>query len=171
MAVTGLSVRAKDNCASPRRNCRAFSRCCIAPLSKRRRALYRLQIMWSSLSCNGYYHWFRRARRRYASNDTLWHWFIQVYFLRFLWRICPVDSIVETRVLEYHGEKRGDLIYTKEMLLAIGDRYEEQIAKDREADARYRWVLLVNTNEFSGHYFLYFCCHPGGVSTRCHNGA
>ena len=51
---------------------------------------------------------------------------------------CPVDSIVETRILEYHGEKRGDLIYTKEMLLAVGDRYEEQIAKDREADARYR---------------------------------
>lgn len=51
---------------------------------------------------------------------------------------CPVDSIVETRVFEYHGEKMGDLVYTKEMLLAIGDRYEEQIAKDREADAPYR---------------------------------
>jgi NADH-quinone oxidoreductase subunit I len=51
---------------------------------------------------------------------------------------CPVDSIVETRLLEYHGEKRGDLIYTKPMLLAIGDMYEEQIAKDRTADARYR---------------------------------
>jgi NADH-quinone oxidoreductase subunit I len=45
---------------------------------------------------------------------------------------------VETRVLEYHGEKRGDLIYTKEMLLAVGDRYEAQIAADREADAAYR---------------------------------
>jgi NADH-quinone oxidoreductase subunit I len=51
---------------------------------------------------------------------------------------CPVDSIVETRMLEYHGEKRGDLIYTKEMLLAVGDRYEPQIAKDRAADAAYR---------------------------------
>jgi NADH-quinone oxidoreductase subunit I len=51
---------------------------------------------------------------------------------------CPVDSIVETRILEYHGEKRGDLIYTKEMLLAVGDRYEDQIAKDRAADAGYR---------------------------------
>lgn len=59
-------------------------------------------------------------------------------FCGFCEESCPVDSIVETRVLEYHGEKRGDLIYTKEMLLAIGDRYEEQIAKDREADARYR---------------------------------
>ena len=51
---------------------------------------------------------------------------------------CPVDAIVETRILEYHGEKRGDLYYTKPMLLAVGDRYEEQIAKDREQDARFR---------------------------------
>jgi len=51
---------------------------------------------------------------------------------------CPVDAIVETRIFEYHGERRGDLIYTKPMLLAIGDMYEEQIAKDRAADARYR---------------------------------
>ena len=51
---------------------------------------------------------------------------------------CPVDSIVETRTLEYHGERRGDLVYTKEMLLAIGDRHEEQIARDRMADANYR---------------------------------
>jgi NADH-quinone oxidoreductase subunit I len=49
-----------------------------------------------------------------------------------------VDAIVETRILEYHGEKRGDLLYTKEMLLAIGGRYEEQIAKDRADDAAYR---------------------------------
>ena len=59
-------------------------------------------------------------------------------FCGFCEESCPVDSIVETRILECHGEKRGDLIYTKEMLLAVGDRYEEQIAKDREADARYR---------------------------------
>jgi NADH-quinone oxidoreductase subunit I len=51
---------------------------------------------------------------------------------------CPVDAVVETRLQEYHGEQRGDLIYTKPMLLAIGDRYEEQIASDREADARFR---------------------------------
>jgi NADH-quinone oxidoreductase subunit I len=51
---------------------------------------------------------------------------------------CPVDSIVETNIFEYHGERRGDLIYTKPMLLAIGDRYEEEIAKDRAEDAEYR---------------------------------
>src|SRR3989344_2971237 len=26
---------------------------------------------------------------------------------------CPVDSIVETHIFEYHGEKRGDLYFTK----------------------------------------------------------
>ncbi len=59
-------------------------------------------------------------------------------FCGFCEESCPVDSIVETRVFEYHGERRGDLVYTKEMLLAIGDRYEAQIAKDRAADAAYR---------------------------------
>jgi NADH-quinone oxidoreductase subunit I len=59
-------------------------------------------------------------------------------FCGFCEESCPVDAIVETRILEYHGEKRGDLLYTKEMLLAIGGRYEEQIAKDRADDAAYR---------------------------------
>ena len=59
-------------------------------------------------------------------------------FCGFCEESCPVDSIVETRILEYHGEKRGDLYYTKEMLLAVGDRYEKQIAADRTADARFR---------------------------------
>ena len=59
-------------------------------------------------------------------------------FCGFCEEACPVDAIVETRTLEYHGEKRGDLYYTKPMLLAIGDRYEEQIARDREQDSRYR---------------------------------
>ena len=51
---------------------------------------------------------------------------------------CPVDSIVETRIFDYHGEKRGDLLYTKDMLLAVGDKYEAQIATDRAEDAKYR---------------------------------
>ena len=59
-------------------------------------------------------------------------------FCGFCEESCPVDSIVETRIYEYHGEKRGDLLYTKPMLLAIGDKYEEQIARDRGQDARYR---------------------------------
>ena len=59
-------------------------------------------------------------------------------FCGFCEESCPVDSIVETNIHEYHGEKRGDLYFTKEMLLAVGDRYEPEIAKAREADARFR---------------------------------
>jgi NADH-quinone oxidoreductase subunit I len=59
-------------------------------------------------------------------------------FCGFCEESCPVDSIVETRVFDYHGEKRGDLYYTKQMLLAVGDKHEAQIAKDRTADAKYR---------------------------------
>jgi NADH-quinone oxidoreductase subunit I len=51
---------------------------------------------------------------------------------------CPVDSIVETRILEYHFENRGEHIMNKEKLLAIGDKYEAQIAADRREDARFR---------------------------------
>ncbi len=63
---------------------------------------------------------------------------VKCIFCGFCEEACPVDAIVETRVLEYHGEIRGDLTYTKEMLLAVGDRYEDQIARDRAADAPYR---------------------------------
>lgn len=59
-------------------------------------------------------------------------------FCGFCEEACPVDAIVETRVYEYHGEKRGDLYYTKPMLLANGERYEAQIAEDRELDSKYR---------------------------------
>ncbi len=51
---------------------------------------------------------------------------------------CPVDSIVETRVFDYHFENRGENIMTKEKLLAIGEQYETQIAVDRATDAPYR---------------------------------
>ena len=51
---------------------------------------------------------------------------------------CPVDSIVETRNFEYHGEIRGDLLMTKEKLLEVGDQYEAQIAADRAEDSPYR---------------------------------
>ena len=59
-------------------------------------------------------------------------------FCGFCEESCPVDSIVETNIHEYHGEKRGDLYFTKDMLLALGDRYEEEIASDRAKDAPYR---------------------------------
>ena len=59
-------------------------------------------------------------------------------FCGFCEESCPVDSIVEPHIFEYHGEKRGDLYFTKEMLLAVGDKYETEIAANRAADAKYR---------------------------------
>jgi NADH-quinone oxidoreductase subunit I len=59
-------------------------------------------------------------------------------FCGFCEESCPVDSIVETRIFEYHAEKRSDLVKTKQELLAIGDKYEQQIAADRAQDAPYR---------------------------------
>jgi NADH-quinone oxidoreductase subunit I len=59
-------------------------------------------------------------------------------FCGFCEESCPVDSIVESNIFEYHGETRGDLHYTKEMLLAVGDRYEQSIAGDRAKDSAYR---------------------------------
>ena len=49
-----------------------------------------------------------------------------------------MDSIVETHIFEYHFENRGEQIMTKDKLLAIGDRYEKEIAAARSADAVYR---------------------------------
>jgi NADH-quinone oxidoreductase subunit I len=51
---------------------------------------------------------------------------------------CPVDSIVETGFLEYHFETREEGIMTKEKLLAVGDRFESEIAENRNRDAAYR---------------------------------
>ncbi|GJM06596.1 MAG: NADH-quinone oxidoreductase subunit I [marine bacterium B5-7] len=51
---------------------------------------------------------------------------------------CPVDSIVETDMMHYHFEERGQNILTKEQLLAIGDQYESQIAATKAEDAEYR---------------------------------
>jgi len=51
---------------------------------------------------------------------------------------CPVDSIVETRFYEFHFENRGENVIHKDQLLALGDRYEQQLAADRATDAKYR---------------------------------
>jgi len=51
---------------------------------------------------------------------------------------CQVDSIVLTGCLEYHMESREEGILTKDKLLAIGDRFESEIAENRNKDAAYR---------------------------------
>ncbi len=63
-------------------------------------------------------------------------------FCGFCEESCPVDAIVETRLYEYHFEDTdkaaGNYIMTKEKLLAMGDKYEAQLAEDRAAQAKYR---------------------------------
>lgn len=51
---------------------------------------------------------------------------------------CPVDAVVQTTVTEYHFEHRGEHILTKEKLLAIGDKYEQDIINTKVKDAIFR---------------------------------
>ena len=51
---------------------------------------------------------------------------------------CPVDSIVMTDIHEFHFEGREGTVIDKPGLLAIGDRYESEIAAARSLDAPYR---------------------------------
>lgn len=51
---------------------------------------------------------------------------------------CPVDAIVETQNFEFTTETHEELIYNKEKLLANGDKWEPEIAKNLEADQHYR---------------------------------
>jgi NADH-quinone oxidoreductase subunit I len=70
---------------------------------------------------------------------TLYEWdAFKCVYCGFCEESCPVDSVVLTREMHYTMKTRGDQIYTKQELLAIGDRYEPQLAEDRELDAPYR---------------------------------
>lgn len=51
---------------------------------------------------------------------------------------CPVDAIVEGPNFEFATETREELFYDKDRLLANGDRWEREIAKNLELDAPYR---------------------------------
>jgi len=51
---------------------------------------------------------------------------------------CPVDAIVEGPNFEFSVETREELLYDKDKLLANGDRWEREIAKNLELDAPYR---------------------------------
>jgi NADH-quinone oxidoreductase subunit I len=51
---------------------------------------------------------------------------------------CPVDSIVETDMHEFHFEAAARPCTPRPMLLAIGDKYEAEIAAARGEDAAFR---------------------------------
>ncbi|KAJ3012654.1 UNVERIFIED_CONTAM: NADH dehydrogenase Fe-S protein subunit 8 ndufs8 [Siphonaria sp. JEL0065] len=51
---------------------------------------------------------------------------------------CPVDAIVEGPNFEYATETHEELMYNKEKLLANGDKWEPEIARNLKADHLYR---------------------------------
>ena len=51
---------------------------------------------------------------------------------------CPVDAIVEGPNFEFSTETREELYYDKERLLANGDRWERELARNIKMDAPYR---------------------------------
>ena len=63
---------------------------------------------------------------------------IKCIYCGFCEESCPVDSIVETDLHEFHFESREETVYTKAMLLAVGDKYEKSIAAARAQDAAFR---------------------------------
>ncbi|MCF6226163.1 MAG: NADH-quinone oxidoreductase subunit NuoI [Xanthomonadales bacterium] len=59
-------------------------------------------------------------------------------FCGFCEESCPVDSIVLTDFADYHMEDPKESVLDKQQLLALGDRFEESISKNRQQDAAYR---------------------------------
>lgn len=51
---------------------------------------------------------------------------------------CPVDAIVEGPNFEFATESREELLYNKEKLLANGDKWETEIARNLESEHLYR---------------------------------
>jgi formate hydrogenlyase subunit 6/NADH:ubiquinone oxidoreductase subunit I len=81
---------------------------------------------------------------------------------------CPVDAIVEGPNFEFATETREELYYDKERLLANGDRWEREIAKNLAQDAPYRLdkgakPLLRPSGLPQGHFFAQ---SPTNASTR-----
>jgi NADH-quinone oxidoreductase subunit I len=63
---------------------------------------------------------------------------LKCIYCGFCQEACPVDAIVEGPNFEFAAETREELMYDKDKLLANGDRWEREIAKNLELDAPYR---------------------------------
>lgn len=63
---------------------------------------------------------------------------LKCIYCGFCQEACPVDAIVEGPNFEFAAETREELMYDKDKLLANGDRWEREIARNLEMDAPYR---------------------------------
>ena len=63
---------------------------------------------------------------------------VKCIYCGFCQEACPVDAIVEGPNFEFSTETREELYYDKDKLLANGDRWEREIARNIGLDAPYR---------------------------------
>ncbi|MEO9968934.1 MAG: NADH-quinone oxidoreductase subunit NuoI [Hyphomonadaceae bacterium] len=63
---------------------------------------------------------------------------VKCIYCGFCQEACPVDAIVEGPNFEFATETREELYYDKDRLLANGDRWEREIARNLELDSPYR---------------------------------
>ena len=63
---------------------------------------------------------------------------VKCIYCGFCQEACPVDAIVLGPNFEFATETREELLYDKEKLLANGDRWEREIARNIAIDAPYR---------------------------------
>lgn len=63
---------------------------------------------------------------------------VKCIYCGFCQEACPVDAIVEGPNFEFATETREELYFSKEKLLANGDQWEREIARNLSIDAPYR---------------------------------
>jgi NADH-quinone oxidoreductase subunit I len=63
---------------------------------------------------------------------------VKCIYCGFCQEACPVDAIVEGPNFEFATETREELLFNKDKLLANGDRWEREIARNIALDSPYR---------------------------------